>query len=89
MPRLNYHFIDSFKTELITDRIWQTRSQLELAVVEYIARFNHQRLHESLGDSPQPSPNCSTSSATRPRHDRFKTTTTQTKRKPTKTVSVG
>jgi putative transposase len=27
-------FVDSFKTELIADRVWQTRSQLELAVVE-------------------------------------------------------
>ena len=45
-------FVDSFKTELIADRVWQTRSQLELAVVKYIAWFNHQRLHESLGDIP-------------------------------------
>jgi putative transposase len=29
-------FVDSFKTELIADRVWRTRSQLELAVVEYI-----------------------------------------------------
>jgi putative transposase len=27
-------FVDSFKTELIADRVWRTRSQLELAVVE-------------------------------------------------------
>ena len=45
-------FVDSFKTELIADRVWQTGTQLELAVVEYIAWFNHQRLHESLGDIP-------------------------------------
>jgi putative transposase len=44
--------VDSFKTELIADRVWQTRSQLELAIVEYIAWFNHERLHESLGDTP-------------------------------------
>jgi putative transposase len=43
-------FVDTFKTELIADRIWRTRSQLELAVVEYIAWFNDDRLHESLGD---------------------------------------
>jgi putative transposase len=30
-------FVDSFKTELITDRVWRTRSQLELAIVEYVA----------------------------------------------------
>ncbi|MQA74695.1 MAG: transposase [Solirubrobacterales bacterium] len=45
-------FVDSFKTELVADRVWQTRSQLELAVVEYIAWFNNDRLHESLGDIP-------------------------------------
>jgi putative transposase len=45
-------FVDSFKTELIADRVWRTRSQLELAVVEYIAWFNHDRLHEALGDIP-------------------------------------
>jgi putative transposase len=45
-------FVDSFKTELIADRVWRTRSQLELAVVEYISWFNHDRLHESLDDIP-------------------------------------
>jgi hypothetical protein len=45
-------FVDSFKTELIADRVWRSRSQLELAVVEYLGWFNHQRLHEALGDSP-------------------------------------
>lgn len=43
-------FVDSFKTELIADRSWRPRAQLELAVVEYIAWFNNDRLHESLGD---------------------------------------
>ena len=45
-------FVDSFKTELITDRVWRTRTQLELAIVEYVSWFNHERLHESLGDIP-------------------------------------
>ena len=45
-------FVDSFKTELIADRVWRTRPQLELAVVEYLGWFNHTRLHESLGDLP-------------------------------------
>jgi len=45
-------FVDSFKTELIRDRVWRTRSQLELAVVEYIGWYNAARLHESLGYSP-------------------------------------
>lgn len=43
-------FVDTFKTELIADRSWRSRTQLELAVVEYIAWFNNNRLHESLGD---------------------------------------
>ena len=45
-------FVDSFKTELIADRVWRTRSQLELAVVEYISWYNAARLHESLGYIP-------------------------------------
>jgi putative transposase len=45
-------FVDSFKTELITDRVWRSRSQLELALVEYIGWFNHDRLHQALGDIP-------------------------------------
>jgi transposase InsO family protein len=43
-------FVDTAKTELIADRVWRTRSQLELAVVEYVAWFNNDRLHDSLGD---------------------------------------
>jgi putative transposase len=45
-------FVDSFKTELIADRVWRTRSQLELSVVEYVAWFNSARLHSALGYRP-------------------------------------
>jgi transposase InsO family protein len=45
-------FVDSFKTELISDRVWRTRTQLDLAIVEYIAWFNNDRLHSALGDLP-------------------------------------
>jgi HTH-like domain/Integrase core domain len=45
-------FVDSFKTELIRDRVWRTRSQLELAIVEWVAWFNTTRLHEALHDRP-------------------------------------
>jgi putative transposase len=45
-------FVDTFKTELIADRVWRTRTQLELAIVEWVAWFNAERLHESLGDIP-------------------------------------
>jgi putative transposase len=45
-------FVDSFKTELIADRVWRSRCQLELAVVEYLSWFNNDRLHQALGDIP-------------------------------------
>jgi putative transposase len=45
-------FVDSFKTELIADRVWRTRTQLELAAVEYVAWFNTVRLHTSIGMRP-------------------------------------
>lgn len=45
-------FVDTFKTELIADRVWRTRAKLELAIVGYVGWFNTTRLHESLGDIP-------------------------------------
>jgi putative transposase len=36
-------FVDSFKAELIADRVWMSRS---------LAWFNNDRLHEALGDRP-------------------------------------
>jgi putative transposase len=42
-------FVDSYKTELIADRVWRTHAQLEIATVEYIGWFNNARLHSSLG----------------------------------------
>ena len=45
-------FVDSFKTELIADRAWRSRSQLELAIVEYVGWFNTARLHGALLDVP-------------------------------------
>jgi putative transposase len=44
--------VDSFKTELIRDRVWRSRSQLELAIVEYVAWFNSERLHTLLAGVP-------------------------------------
>jgi putative transposase len=45
-------FVDSFKTELTGDRVWRTRNQLELAVVEYLGWSNTSRPHPALGDLP-------------------------------------
>ena len=45
-------FVDSYKTELIADRVWRCQAQVELATVAWVAWFNHDRLHSSLGDIP-------------------------------------
>jgi putative transposase len=45
-------FVDSYKTELIADRVWVSRAQVDLATVEYVGWFNHDRLHSALGDIP-------------------------------------
>jgi len=45
-------FVDSFKTELIADRIWKTKAQLELAIVRWVGWFNTERLHSEIGDIP-------------------------------------
>jgi putative transposase len=45
-------FVDTFKTELITDRVWRSQTHVELAIVAYIGWYNHDRLHEALGDLP-------------------------------------
>jgi putative transposase len=45
-------FVDSYKTELIADRVWRSQSELELATVVWVAWFNTVRLHSSLGDIP-------------------------------------
>jgi hypothetical protein len=45
-------FVDFYKTELIADRVWRSRTQVELATVEYPGWFNGRRLHEALGDIP-------------------------------------
>jgi putative transposase len=45
-------FVDSFKTELIRDRVWRSNSKLELAIVEWVAWFNTRRIHSSIGNRP-------------------------------------
>jgi len=45
-------FVDSFKTELIADRVRRTRGQLELEIVEWVGWYNHTRLHGELRDIP-------------------------------------
>ena len=45
-------FVDSYKTELIADRVWRSQAQVELATVAWVRWFNHDRLHSSLGDIP-------------------------------------
>ena len=45
-------FVDTFKTELITDRVFKTHRQLELAVIRWVAWYNSERLCERIGDIP-------------------------------------
>jgi muconolactone delta-isomerase len=44
--------VDSYKTELIADRVWRAHAQLELASIDYVTWFNTRRLHSSLGNIP-------------------------------------
>jgi putative transposase len=45
-------FVGTLKTELIGGRVFATRFEAEIAVVEYLGWFNHTRLHAALGDVP-------------------------------------
>jgi len=45
-------FVDTFKTELIADRVWRTQTQLELAIVVWVGWYNNTRLHSMLADIP-------------------------------------
>jgi putative transposase len=45
-------FVDTFKTELVADRVWRSHSQLELAIVEWVGWYNHRRLHGALDNVP-------------------------------------
>jgi putative transposase len=48
-------FVHTFKTELVADRPWRSRSELELAIAAWVGWYNQRRLHSSLGDvSPSP-----------------------------------
>ena len=43
-------FVYTVKTELINDRVWRTRRQMELAALEWVHWLNQDRLHDALGD---------------------------------------
>jgi putative transposase len=49
---LSESFVDSYKTELIADRVWRTNQRLELATVTYVGWFNYRRLHSSIANRP-------------------------------------
>ena len=44
--------VDTYKTELIADRVWRTASEVELATVGWVGWYNNTRLHGELGDIP-------------------------------------
>ena len=45
-------FVDTLKTELVADRVFATRRQLEHALVEWVSWYNLKRLHGSIGHVP-------------------------------------
>ncbi len=45
-------FVATFKRELVKGRVFTSRFEAEIAVVEYLGWFNHTRLHGELGDIP-------------------------------------
>ena len=45
-------FVDSFKTELISDRVWRTAPNWNWRSSNGSPWFNNDRLHESLDDRP-------------------------------------
>src|SRR3954447_1215625 len=45
-------FVGTLKTELVAGRVFPTCLDAELAVVEYLGWFKHDRLHEALDDRP-------------------------------------
>jgi hypothetical protein len=44
--------VGTLKTELVKGRVYRSRFEAEIAVVEWIGWFNHRRLHTELGDIP-------------------------------------
>lgn len=42
----------TFKAELIHRRTRRTRDQVEYAVMEWVGRYNHHRLHTAIGNVP-------------------------------------
>ena len=55
MPRARKYpveLLDRATRLVFESAVWKTTSQLELAIVEYVAWFNSERLHTSLGGVP-------------------------------------
>ena len=44
--------VDTYKTELIADRVWKTATEVELGTVGWVGWYNTARLHGELGDVP-------------------------------------
>lgn len=44
--------VDTFKTELIDDRVWRSRLHLELEIARWVHWYNTRRLHSSIGYIP-------------------------------------
>ena len=58
-------FVDSYKTELISDRGWRTNAQLELATVDYVGWLTTAGCTPRSGTGRPSSTNASTGSGSR------------------------
>ncbi len=63
-------FVDTFKTELLADRVFTTHRSLQLAIVEWVAWYNQQRLTSGSATSRPTSTSSSTTLPDRsPQHE--------------------
>jgi len=44
--------VDTYKTELIADRVWRSATEVELGTLGWVGWYNNVRLHGELGDIP-------------------------------------
>jgi hypothetical protein len=52
LPPVGVKWEHAVPSRHVRERLWRSQAQVELATVTWVAWFNHQRLHSSLGDIP-------------------------------------
>jgi transposase InsO family protein len=75
-------FVDSYKTELISDRVWRSQPQLELATVKWVAWFNLTTTGCTAPSATSPRSSSSTTTPPRSRGIRRFRSTDRSRRSP-------